>query len=161
MIRLFLCMIICGCGLLSASELNRQKLAEADAVRELCGVISRIEAMVRFEAADVYTICRRAFDGVKSADCGTFKEIDGGDFSEKWQSACDALNIDGEAKKIFREAGYVMGSCDAITQSERLSELKSALSERASTLSKRADETKKLRLTLGALLGAAVSVIFI
>lgn len=161
MIKLFLCTIICGCTFLSATELHRQKTKEAEAARELCVVIGRAETLIHFEAADVFTVCEKVFEGVEAVDVAAFKSIRSGDFKSEWQAACDTLDVDAESKRIFRAVGQVMGSCDIESQTKRLSELRSELSEHAKNLSEKAESTKKLYASLGALLGAAVSVIFI
>ena len=161
MIRPILCAGICFFTLMSSKELHRQKQNEAETVREMSEVLGRAEAMIGFEAADVFTVCRRAFEGVKYFDAVPFEKIYGGDFYARWQSACEGLEVDAEAKRLFSSAGEVMGSCGAPEQCERLKAVSGELSKRYSALKEKSEASRKLYLTLGLLFGAAISVIFV
>ena len=146
---------------MSAHELHTEKVRTSSAARELSEVIGKIVSLLRFEASDVYEICRKSFEGTGILDYSEFESIDGGDFPLRWLTACQNIDIDDESRRIFEAVGRVLGSCDLNTQTDRLSRLQAELSDHAKDLREKADSTKKLYTTLGAAFGIALSIIII
>lgn len=155
-----MCCLLTACTLLASLELYREKRRAANLSGELAEAVSMMISSLRFESADVFEMCRKCFDNVKSADISRFKSISK-DFHDGWNKACDILTADDEVKRLMRSAGAVLGSCDAESQSERLSRICDALSKHSDELKKRTDETKKLYMALGALTGLGISIIII
>ena len=161
MIKFALCSALCACSLMSAIELHSERVQSAEAVRELAEITANIVSLLRFEAADVYVICREAFRGARVLDYSLFSEIDSGDFPKRWLEACESLHLDKEALELFKSVGRVLGSCDIESQIERIERIRAELSARAKKLRERADSTKKMYSVLGALLGLGISIVII
>lgn len=161
MFRLVLCAGICVCSTLAALELHRRKERSAAVSWELSDKIAEIMAALRFEAADVYELCQRVFAGDSFSDYSAFRAIDSGDFPKKWQAACATLRTDTRSEAAFLRVGKILGSCDLQSQTELLGAVMTELREHAKAERMRAEASKKLYTTLGALLGAAVSIMII
>lgn len=161
MIRLALCGALCFCTLMTSLELYRLKLRDADYIKELSEVAARAVSLLRFEALDVYGVCARAFEGVELIDPKEFKSITEGDFPKMWRSACESLETDPQAAKIFASIGSVLGSCDIESQTERLELIKSELYERQRAARQKAESEKKLYAALGAFSGIGISIMII
>lgn len=146
---------------MSSLELYREKERSSEAVREMSDIVGRIVSLLRFEATDVYEICRKAFEGAQILDYGKFTAIESGDFPKQWKNACADLRADDESKRLFEQVGRILGSYDLESQLERLSHIQSELSERAKLLRDKAESTRKLYTTLGAMLGLGISIVII
>lgn len=154
-------MALSVCTTLAAIELHRQKARSAAVSWELSDKISEIIAALRFEAADVFELCQRVFDGESICDYSAFRAIDSGDFPVRWQSACQTLKTDSRSAAMFSRVGKILGSSDLQSQIELLEALMLELREHAKEERLRVEASKKLYTTLGALLGAAVSIMMI
>ena len=154
-----LCAALCACTLMSSFELCAKRLKSARAVAELAEAVERITALLRFESADVYEICRRAFEGFEAVDLTAFSKIESGDFGAQWEKACEALEADAEAKRLFARVGRVLGTCDAESQEAVLSGISRELYERSRAMKDSAEKSKRLYLTFGAAAGLGISVI--
>ncbi len=161
MIKLMLCSVLCICSLMSSYEVYSERLRSAEKVRELADSVYRMISLLRFEAADVYEICRSAFNGSEFVDFSEFKGIDSGDFTEKWHNACLNLRADKDAVRIFERVGRILGSCDCESQTAMLAGISSELSERAKSLKSSAERSKRLYITFGAAIGIGISIIII
>lgn len=161
MLRLLLCCGLCICSTLSALELHRQRTRSAEISKDLADKIAEIIAALRFEAADVFELCATVFSDNTICDYSAFRQIKSGDFPVLWQNACKTLQTDARSIAAFSRAGKILGSCDLQSQTELLGVIHEELSAHAKTLRERAESSKKLYTTLGALLGAAVSIIII
>lgn len=146
---------------MSSNELHAEREREAESVRELSEAVGKMITLLRFEAADVYELCGRAFEDLELLDYSDFRQIDSGDFPELWNKACQKLKTDAEALKIFESVGKVIGASDIESQTERLCQIQRELSERGKELKKKSDESKKLYRTIGALSGVAISLMII
>lgn len=146
---------------MSSLELHREKQVAAEAVKELGEAVGRMTALMRSESADVFEICRRAFDRQTSLDMRGFKNIERGDFPKQWYDACYVLDVDDEAKKLFEEIGSFLGSYDLESQIHRLERIHHELSERARAMREKADSTRRLYTTLGAALGLTITIIIL
>ena len=146
---------------MSAHELHSERVRAAEAARELSEVIGRMVSLLRFESSDVYEICRSAFDGAKILNYSEFTSISQGDFPVLWQNACLSLKVDDETRRIFSLAGSVLGCFDLQSQTERLMQLQEELHTHAESLKKKAENERKLYVTLGAAFGITVSIIII
>ena len=161
MIKLFLCCALCTCTLMFSLELHREKQRQAEAVRDLADVVSRIISLLRFEATDVFQICQNAFNNAEIMDFTEFRLIDGGEFPIRWKKACQGLSTDSESKRLFEAVGGILGTCDLRSQTERLSQIHTDLTEHSKSLREKADGTKKLYTTIGALLGLGIAIVII
>lgn len=161
MLRLVLCAGICVCSTLAALELYRQKARSAAASADLADRIGEIIAALRFESADVFELCRRVFTEDSVLDYSAFRAIDSGDFQKRWQQACGTLPLDISSAAAFLRIGRILGTCDLQSQTELLGAVMLDLREHSKVLRGRAEASKRLYTTLGALLGAAVSIMII
>lgn len=153
--------MLCISSTLAALELHRQRTRSAEVTKELSDKIAEIIATLRFEAADVYELCQSVFCGDAVCDYSAFRAIDSGDFPSRWQSACKTLKTDARSAATFSRVGKILGSCDLQSQTELLGALMTELSEHAKKLHEQAEGSKRLYTTLGALLGAAISIMII
>ena len=156
MTKLILSCILCCSTLMISNELHRRKVRLADTVADLAEAISRMITMLRFEAADVYTLCREAFTDSFPA----FRGISS-DFPSQWQGACKTIQADSETERLILLAGETIGASDALSQCERLTLIRDDLRSHAESLKQKAMESKKLYTTLGAAAGFAAAIIMI
>lgn len=159
MIKLVISGALCASTVLISYEMYGERIRIADSVNELAEVTAVIISLLRYEAADVYTVCREAFDGAVLSDYSAFKAIQSGDFPREWSRACKNLKSEPEAAKLFERIGRVLGSCDLESQIERLLDIRSELCSRAEYLKSKNESVKKLYTALGALSGIAISII--
>lgn len=142
---------------MASLELYRRKERFAETTEELSDIVGRMIALLRFENADVYSICQEVF----SDKYPKFSSITAGDFPTLWKSACQSLGVDTETTRLFALVGDTLGTSDTQSQIEQLQIIRDDMRAHAKSLKERSAETKKLYTTLGALLGLAASIIII
>lgn len=139
-------------------ELHHCKERIADTAGELSDVISRMISLLRFENADVYTLCRECF----TDDYMQFRSITSGDFHKMWLDACNCcMSADTETKRMLINVGETLGTSDTQSQIERLKVICNDMQDHTKSLKWKVAEQKKLYTTLGALSGLAVSIMII
>lgn len=161
MLKLILCCGLCISSTLVSLELYRQRLLKAEIAKDLADKIAEITALLRFESADVYELCQTVFSGRQPCDYSAFVKITSGNFPALWENACKSLPTDARSAALFLRAGKILGSCDSESQIKLLAALHNELREHSKAIYDRAEGLKKLYTTLGALLGAAVSIMMI
>lgn len=157
MTKLILCAVLCTSTLMTSLELYRRKVRIADTAEELSDIIGRMISLLRFESADVYTLCRECFTN----GYPQFQAIIDGNFRERWMSACQIIIADTETLRLLGLVGETLGNSDTQSQIERLQAIREDLRSHARALKQKHAETKKLYTTLGALSGLAVAIIII
>ena len=138
-------------------ELHHCKERIADTAGELSDVISRMISLLRFENADVYTLCRECF----TDDYMQFRSITSGDFHKLWLDSCQHISADAESKRLLALVGETLGTSDTQSQIERLKVICNDMQDHTKSLKRKVAEQKKLYTTLGALSGLAVSIMII
>lgn len=156
MIKLLLSCALCTSTLLISLEMYRGKVRLADTASELSETVGRMLTLLRFEGADVYTICREAF----TEEYPAFRAISN-DFPVRWESVCNTLTADTETKRLMMLAGETLGASDTESQIERLTLIRDDLRAHAKELHKKAAESKRLYTTLGAAAGLAAVIFMI
>lgn len=156
MIKLILCCILCASTLMTSLELYRRKEHISETAEELSDVIGRMISLLRFESADVYTLCRECFGD----NYPGFREISG-NFHNQWISACQSITADIETVRLFTLVGETLGTSDTQSQTELLQAIRDDMREHAKALKQNAADTKKLYTTLGALSGLAAAIMII
>lgn len=142
---------------MTSFELLRRKERVAETAGELSDIIGKMISLMRFESADVYTLCRECFtDGYPQ-----FQAITDGNFHQLWLISCQSISADAETMRLFKLVGEILGTSDTQSQTDRLQVIRDDLRDHAKSLKQRNAGQKKLYTTLGALSGLAVTILII
>lgn len=144
----------------SAFLLAREKIiSEEKTIKLLTALFDSLERMIsmlRFQSADVYSICERAFE------LEEFKRISDS-FSESWVNACQKTlkSLSEDEYSLFESIGGFLGQFDLETQLSRLEYIKMEYIKRLDFRKSELSKKKKLYYSLGAFAGTIICLILI
>lgn len=151
MIRIYAALILTLSGFLISRELYRKKERIYLETEEAAETVSKIISELGYTRDDVYTVSKEAAGF----------ELRGISFPGEWEAECKKRYVGEDGLKIMQKAGNILGSADLDSQLERLRLLRDEALRTASEKKARLDSEKRLYLTLGLSLGAAIGIMMI
>lgn len=162
MLKAVLCIVVIVSSALISGEQLHCIRRKNEISRELADVIDRIEAMLRYQSADVYQICASCFYGCSSFDSGCFASISD-DFSRMWEKECrrNLSQADTRVARLFEGISEYLGAFDLDTQISRLEYAKNEIRRIYDISQAELSKQKKLYYSFGIFFGVLICMIII
>ncbi|HIT59318.1 MAG TPA: stage III sporulation protein AB [Candidatus Faeciplasma pullistercoris] len=162
MLKAVLCIAVIVSSALISGEQLRCIRRKNEISRELADVIDKMEAMLRFQSADVYQLCSSCFCDCHSFDSSGFTAISD-NFSRMWEKECgrNLSQADKRVFSLFEGISEYLGAFDLETQISRLEYAKNEIRYIYANSQAELLKKQKLYYSVGIFFGVLVCMIII